>query len=239
MVRGPEEMTHVAGEGRGWGPVPVPIDLGIGCAENVVADESLLRAALAGARVAVLGDVAVSVGVGVSPAEAYLSRARAAACPVVRRSTGGSGLLHAPGDLAWTVVLPRRDPRIGGSYLAAYPRLGSGVSQFLEAFGVDARWIPAPGLSANYCTLSARGHVLMVGDRVLGGAAQHLTQNALLHHGFLPRTLDRPLIGRIFDLPGTDGVDRLTCLEELGLSEPAERQAEELAHALAEQLERR
>jgi lipoate-protein ligase A len=230
-------MARIAGEGCPSESVSVPIDVGIRCAENVRADEELLRTAVVGARVAVLGDITVSVGVGVAPSEAYLGRARTAGCPVVRRTTGGSGLLHAPGDLAWTVVLPRQDPRVGPSYVNAYPRLGTGVMRFLETAGVHARWIPASGVSSSYCTLSPRGYVLTVGDHVLGGAAQHVTQNALLHHGILPRTLDRPLIGRIFDLPITGGVGRLTCLEDLGLRERAERQAEALARALAEQLE--
>jgi lipoate-protein ligase A len=218
------------------GAVSVPVDAGIHCAENVRADEAILRRGAVGARVAVLDDVTVSVGVGVTPSSPYLARARAAGLPVVRRTSGGTGLLHAPGDLAWTVVLPRRDPRVGGSYVTGYPRLGAGAVRFLGAAGIRARWVPSSGSSTSYCTLGGRGHVLVVGDRILGGAAQHLTGNALLHHGILPRTLDRPMIERLFDLPAAGAVDRLTCLEELGCSEPSERQAEQLARALAEQL---
>jgi lipoyl(octanoyl) transferase len=230
-------VTRTARDERSSGKLRIPIDVGIRCAENVRADEELLRAAVVGGRVAVLGDATVSVGVGEVASATYLERARAAGIPVVRRTSGGSGVLHAPGDLAWTVVLPRRDPRVGPSYVTAYPRLGTGVVRFLEGAAVRAHWSPARGVSSSYCTLGPRGHVLTVGARILGGAAQHVTRTALLHHGIVPRTLDRPLIGRIFDLPRTGGVDRLTCLEELGLREPAEQQAEALARALAEQLE--
>jgi lipoate-protein ligase A len=216
--------------------VSVPVDAGIHCAENVRADEAILRRGAVDARVGILDDVAVSVGVGVAPTSAYLVRARAAGLPVVRRTSGGTGLLHAPGDLVWTVVLPRRDPRVGRSYVTDYPRLGAGVVRFLEAAGVPARWVPSSGSSTSYCTLGGRGHVLVVGDRILGGAAQHLTRSALLHHGILPRTLDRPMIEGLFDLPAEGAVDRLTCLEELGCSEPARRQAEQLATALSRQL---
>jgi len=231
-------LTRVAEEGVPSGAPAIPVDVGIRCVENVRADEAMLRRAVVGARVAVLGDIAVSVGVGVAPSAAFLDRARRAGCSVVRRTTGGSGLLHAPGDLTWTVVLPRRDPRVGRSYVTAYERLGTGVLRFLEASGVRAQWVPASGDSPSYCTLGPRGFVLTVGDRILGGAAQHLTQDALLHHGILPWTLDRPLLHRIFDLPATGGVGRLTCLGELGLPDPPERQAEGLARALAEQLRR-
>jgi lipoate-protein ligase A len=147
-------------------------------------------------------------------------------------------VLHAPGDLSWTLVLPRRDPRVGRSYVTNYPRLGAGVVRFLRTAGIRARWVPSSGNSSSYCFLGPRGYVLTVGDRVLGGAAQHLTRSALLHHGIVPRTLDRALIERIFELPLTGGVDRLTCLEDLGFTEAAEQQAERLSHALAEQLER-
>jgi lipoate-protein ligase A len=215
----------------------VPVDPGIHCAENVRKDEAILRRGAVGGRVAVLDDVSVSVGVGVDPSSEYLARARAAGLPVVRRTSGGTGLLHAPGDLAWTVVLPRRDPRVGRSYVTGYPRLGAGAVRFLDTAGIRARWVPSFGISSSYCTLGGRGHVLVVGDRILGGAAQHLSRNALLHHGILPRTLDRRLIGRVFELPAESGVDRLTCLEDLGYREPEERQAERLARALAEQLE--
>ena len=237
MSTGERDVKRAVGSGASSDIPPVPIDLGIRCSDNVRADEALLRRAVVGARVAVLGDIALSVGVGEALSAAYLGRARTAGCPVVRRTTGGSGLLHAPGDLTWTVVLPRRDPRVGRSFVNAYARLGTGVTRFLEAAGVRARWTPAPGVSSSYCTLSSRGLVLTVGDLVLGGAAQHLSREALLHHGTLPRTLNRPLIGRIFELPRTGGLDRLTCLEELGLRENAERQAEGLARALVEHLE--
>jgi lipoyl(octanoyl) transferase len=230
-------LARIAPEGGSSGPLFVPVDAGIHCAENVRADESILRRASVGARVAVLDDAAVSVGVGVDPSSAFLARARAMGLPVVRRTSGGTGLLHAPGDLAWTVVLPRRDPRVGRSYVTGYSRLGAGAVRFLETVGIRARWVPSSGTSPDYCTLGRRGYVLVVGDRVLGGAAQHVTRSALLHHGILPRTLDRPLIERVFDLPAEGGVDRLTCLEELGDSEPAGRGAVRLARALAEQLE--
>lgn len=229
-------MARAAAEEHSTAAVPVLVDVGIHCAENVRADASLLRRAVIGGRVGVLDEVAVSVGVGVDPSAPYLARARAAGLRVVRRSSGGTGLLHAPGDLAWTVVLPRRDPRVGRSYVNGYPRLGTGAVRFLETFGIRARWVPSAGTSPSYCTLGRRGFVLMVGDRVLGGAAQHLTRDALLHHGILPRTLDRPLIERVFDLPDRDGVDRLTCLEELGFSDTTAHAAERLARALAEQL---
>ncbi|MCI4360519.1 MAG: hypothetical protein L3J91_02345, partial [Thermoplasmata archaeon] len=86
------------------------------------------------------------------------------------------------------------------------------------------------------CLLGHRGRTLTVGGRAIGGAAQHLTGNALLHHGVLARTLDRPLVRRIFALPEAVAEEHLTSLEELGASAEPGRLADELGTALAASL---
>jgi lipoate-protein ligase A len=216
----------------------VRVDLDISCAENIREDERLLRAGLTTARVGVLADQAITVGVEVRLSTSYLARARASGLTVERRTSGGTAILHAQGDIAWSLVLPRGDPRVGRDYARAYGRLGSGVVRFLHERGVSAEWTTSPGLSAAYCLLGPRGSVLSVGERILGGAAQHLTGRALLHHGILPRTLDRSLLARIFNLTEARGLGRLTSLTELGQLEPAEVQAHRLAKVLARELSR-
>lgn len=186
-------------------------------------------------RTAVLTDAAVSYGVGERPSAHYLVAATEAHLPVVQRTTGGSGLLHAPGDLAWSVILPRTDPRVGTDYVHAYGRLGAGVVAFLAERKVVARWTDPPGTSPDYCILSARGSVLAVGDRVLGGAAQHLSAEALLHHGILPTGLNRPMLARLFRLSDRQ-LRSLTSLRELGVTDPPEQLAWKLAASLADSL---
>jgi lipoate-protein ligase A len=186
-------------------------------------------------RAAVLTDRAVSYGIGVRPEAAYLVRAANAGVSVVRRSTGGSGLLHAPGDLAWSIVLPRADPRVGRDYVRAYARFGEGVVRFLSERGVRARWLDPPGTDPDYCLLSARGLVLGHDQKILGGAAQHLTGGALLHSGIVPLEIDRPLLGKLFGL-STTAVNRLTSLRELGVEGPPEELAWKLAARLADAL---
>ena len=208
------------------------------CAEDVRTDEAILRRGVPAVRVAVLDDRAVSYGVGVRAAAPFLGRSAKEGVPAVRRTTGGTGLLHAPGDLAWSVVLPRGDPRVGRDFVRAYARLGEGVVRFLAERGVPARWQDPPGSEPDYCFLSARGLVLKHGEKVLGGAAQHLTSGTLLHHGVLPLELDRPLLRRIFRLSAT-AADQLTCLRELGIREESEPLAWKLAAKLADSLTRR
>jgi lipoate-protein ligase A len=211
-------------------------DRSIDCAGNVRADNALLRSGKRAFRVAVLSDHAISVGVGVRPDADYLERARAVGWTVVRRTSGGTAVVHAPGDLVWTLVLPRRDRLIGRDFVRAYDRLGRAVVEFLAARGLGAAWEPAPALSDAYCLLGSRGLVLGVDGRVLGGTAQHASGGALLHHGILPRTLDRPAIERVFRISASSGLDRLTCLEDLGVTESSRELAEQLESALVAEL---
>jgi lipoate-protein ligase A len=209
------------------------VDLRIDCAANVRADEALLLGGGPAVRVGVLSDHALSVGVGTGPGARCLVRARTEKLAVVRRSSGGTGVLHAPGDIAWSIVLPRTHPMVGRDFVHAYDRLGRGVTEFLRTQRQAAIWEAAPGLSEDCCLLGKRGRVLTVEGRVLGGAAQHATGRALLHHGILPRRIDRAMVQRVFGLSSPGPVDRLTDLAELGLTEGPAVAARKLADAIA------
>ena len=205
------------------------------CVDDVRTDEVVLHRGVPAVRVAVLSDRAVSYGVGVRAEAPFLARAAKEGVPIVRRATGGTGLLHAPGDLAWSVVLPRGDPRVGRDFVRAYARLGEGVVRFLAERRISTRWQEPPGSDPEYCLLSARGLVLKHGDQVLGGAAQHLAGGALLHHGILPLELDRPLLKRLFEL-STHSLNRLTSLRELGIVGGSEELAWKLAARISDTL---
>jgi len=198
--------------------------------------EGMLRAARPRVSVGVVRDLSVSYGVAEAEGASYLRRARAEGIATVRRSSGGSGIVHAPGDLVWAIVLPRSDPRVGRDFVRAYDRFGRGLVSLLAEWGREGRWVAAPGLSVEYCPLSTRGLVLEVDGRVLADAAQHLTGTALLHHGTLPRTLDRTRIARWFDLASPGPVDRLTSLDDLGIPDPADEVARKLADHLRSSL---
>ena len=221
-------------------PVPVRLVHGpVSCAQDLAADDALLAEGRLAVHVAFLSDRAISVGVAVPATAAYLDRARSAGLAVVRRSTGGTGVLHGPGDLAWSLVLPRGHPWVGSDYLRSFGRFGEGVRRWLSELGISSRWVDAPGLSEEYCLLGPRGQVL-AGDRgILGGAAQHRTRSALLHHGSITTRLDRTTLRRVFDLGGPGAADRLSSLEEAGLGpRPPEQLSAGLAEALARELER-
>jgi lipoate-protein ligase A len=200
--------------------------------------EDLLRRGVPAVHVAVVRGAVVSVGVGVPEDAPYLRRAEALGVATARRSSGGTGILHMDRDLVWGIVLPRSDPRAGRDFVKAYPRLGRGLVAALVGWGLAGEWAQAPGLSEEYCPLGHRGEVLEVGGRIVGAAAQHLSGGALLHHGTLSLRIDRDLLARVFRMDDPAAADRLVGLEELGVRDRPERLADQVGHALVDQLEK-
>ncbi len=209
-----------------------PVEL-LTAAENLAADEAAFAGPVPAVRTAVLRERALSVGIGVPGDAPYLRRARESGIPVVRRPSGGAGVLHEPGDLAWSLVLSRRDPRAGRGFVHAYSSLGSGVVDFFRSLGCSAEWVPAPGLSDDVCFLSGRGEVLAVGGRIVGGAAQRVNRHHLLHHGVISATIDRAALGRVHPEASARTLDRLGSLAELGVRSDPVVAAQRLALALA------
>jgi lipoate-protein ligase A len=184
---------------------------------NIERDEALLRVGGLAGRVAALRGPLVSLGVGQTLHDPVAVRARGAGIPVVRRHSGGSGLYHVDGDLAWTIVLPRTDARVGRDYTHAYDRLGAPLVGFLREFGLHAAWATPFDLSNSYCLFGGRGRVLTVDGRAVGGAAQHASAHAVLHHGILNLSVDRSRVSELFDIPRQLLNEKLTSLRELGI----------------------
>lgn len=229
MSRPPSSPFSDARTAR-WGAGPVPLTAFFGD------DDRRLRTGGIGARAAVLRDRSVSFGVGVESDAPYVRRARALGLPAVARSTGGTGLLHEAGDIVWSVVIPRGHPALQRGFTRAYPSLGAGTIAGLSELGVEARWEPAPGDSATYCTLGSRGSVLSVRGRILGGAAQHLTGAHLLHHGVVSGHVDSAAVAQIFDLPRNGPVARLGGLIDVGCAAAPADVADAVRHGLARDL---
>ena len=183
-------------------------------AANLVEDERLLAAAAPSWRVAEIAGPSMTLGVAQAGEPASAARAQAARIPVVRRRSGGTGLIHEEGDLAWAIVLPRSDPRVGRDFARAYSRLGAAVVEALSDLGLDAEWTPSAGVSDEFCLLARTGHALTVRGRAIGGAAQHLTRTALLHHGSLSVRVDRARLRSVFEIPMESLTHRVTSVAE-------------------------
>lgn len=209
---------------------PVPV---MTATDYTALDEELLRLGQRNARVATLSDSSLSVGVSQRDDARCIQKARELDIPVVRRSTGGLGVWHAPGDVVWSIILPRSDTRVGRDFSKAYARLGTATVRFLNGQGVSGAWAAPTGPPSECCLLSGQGAVLRVSDRTLGGAAQHITRDALLHHGVLPYRLDPARLQELFGLSRAVVNQHLTSLVEVLGARPATELARELGTALA------
>ncbi len=180
-------------------------------------DLELLRTGEEAVSVGSFSEMAVTLGVSQHGDFPGLPQALARKVPVLSRHSGGGSLLHRPGDVHFARVIPRTSPNFPPRFTQAYASLGAGVVSWLGFRGLEARWDPAPGSFPGYCLTSARGKVLAVGGRILGGASQHLSHEALLHHGAITLSLDLPLLETLFDLPRELAERQLTSLEKEGL----------------------
>ena len=205
-------------------------------AEHFAREQLALRAGAPTALVAVVGSPApvVSFGVGVHRAATYLADAQQVSVRTLARTTGGTGVLHGTDDVLWSLVLPRADPRVGRDFVRAYARLGAPIIAALGELGVPASWEEAPGLSVEYCPLGERGRVLASEGRILGGAAQHATREALLHHGAIAWAVDRVRIGELCRATPPAAIGRLAGVAEIAPGLAPERLADRVRTALVD-----
>ncbi len=128
--------------------------------------------------------------------------ARAEGLDVVRRITGGSGVLHH-GELTYSVVA-RIAPPFTDSIEQNYTLLSEAISAGLaRRFGVRAELEPSRperGLASGACFLTPALKELKVDGRKLVGSAQRRQKGAFLQHGALPLRTDYALHARLFGL---------------------------------------
>lgn len=217
-------------------PITTRVVNGVSVSEILAEDERALHAAAPWVRVAVVSDTAVSYGAGVAEDAPFLERCHGDGVPVVRRGSGGTGILHSRGDLVWSIVLPRSDPRFMAGYVRAYRQFGDGLVRLFAARQLRADWGAPPALSREYCPLGDRGEVLTIRDRVVSGASQHVTPQALLHHGTLPAAVNVDQVGWLFAIDDPATLGRLAGLRELGIRAANPALAEELARAIGDAL---
>jgi lipoate-protein ligase A len=100
---------------------------------------------------------------------------------VVRRPTGGRGLLHG-GDLTYAVAMPRPVGPEGGVD-QVYRHLAAGLIAGLARLGVEAAVARHDGPAGPICFAGQQGADLRVGDRKVCGSAQVRRAGAVLQHG--------------------------------------------------------
>jgi lipoyl(octanoyl) transferase len=106
---------------------------------------------------------------------------------IVRRPTGGRGLLHGA-DLTYAVAM-MRPPGDAGRVDAVYERIAGALITGLAQLGVTASVARQEGPSGPVCFAGQQGADLRVGERKLCGSAQVNLGPAVLQHGSI--LLDR------------------------------------------------
>jgi lipoate-protein ligase A len=126
---------------------------------------------------------------------------------VVRRPTGGKGLLHG-GDLTYAVAMPRPAGAAGGVD-AVYELLAGALIAGLAGVGVAAAVARHDGPAGPVCFAAQQGADLRVGDRKLCGSAQVRHGEAVLQHGsILLARLPFDETDLLLARPGTPAVTR-------------------------------
>jgi lipoate-protein ligase A len=100
---------------------------------------------------------------------------------VVRRPTGGQGLLHGP-DLTYAVVIPL-PTGAAGTVDAVYAMVAGALIAGLARLGVDAAIARHDGPAGPVCFAGQQGADLRVGERKVCGSAQVRRDGAVLQHG--------------------------------------------------------
>jgi lipoate-protein ligase A len=158
---------------------------GSDAAGNMAADEALLDDVAAGGaptlRLYRWAPPALSLGRFQPDADVDTDACARLGVEVVRRPTGGQGLLHGP-DLTYAVAMPL-PAGAAGSVDAVYQVLAGALIAGLARLGVDAAIARHDGPSGPVCFAGQQGADLRVGDRKVCGSAQVRRESAVLQHG--------------------------------------------------------
>ncbi|MDI6900332.1 MAG: biotin/lipoate A/B protein ligase family protein [Anaerosomatales bacterium] len=210
-------------------------------ARTMAIDRAVLRARADGAAPATVRVYrwripTVTLGRFQDEASVDLGACRRRGFDVVRRPTGGRGVLHDD-ELTYSIVASTRDGLPRGT-AASYRHLCAALAETYRSLGVDAALTERSRgeRSSAACYLHATNADLSLGAAKLSGSAQVWEREACLQHGSFVRTRDVTAEADVFRLDA-DAAGRLaattaTLADALGAAPAVEAIAEALAGAV-------
>jgi lipoate-protein ligase A len=142
----------------------------------------------------------VVLGYGQQADDADLEWCRCHGIPVLRRLTGGTGVIHR-GDLGIGLFLPSAHPWAGG-IRGLYGRFLEVLEPALRGLGARVTRIdeprPATRVRSPVCFLDQLADTLVVGTRKAVGCAQTRRRGAVLIHAAVLLGVDAEMYARVF-----------------------------------------
>lgn len=198
--------------------------------ENMARDEALLAEAAPAVRLYGWRPAAVSLGRAQTEKDVDAALAQAWGMDVVRRATGGGAILHNEEEVTYAVVLPLDHPGLPRDITGSFAFLSDGVVRALRALGLPAE---IESVSDNtretLCYVRKQGTNVMVNGRKISGGAQRRSDKAVLQHGTVIVRRDEERMARLFGAPLDQVRERVTSLEEEGVSVSRDKLVETLA----------
>jgi lipoate-protein ligase A len=184
----------------------------------------------------------VVLGYGQKSPDADLEWCGTQGIPVLRRLTGGTGVVHQ-GDLGVGLALPQAHPWAGG-IVGLYGNFLNVLEPALRSVGGEVSRLDDPRrgsrVRSSICFLDQLSDTLVVGSRKAVGCAQTRRRGAVLIHAAVLLGLDAELYSRVFRVPEEDVRAGLApAVEGADWRAVAEAVVQELAKALGTEINRR
>lgn len=167
--------------------------------ENMRRDEVLLARAEPALRIYGWAPETVSLGNSQTEADLDLDAVRSYGLDVVKRSTGGGGILHSASEVTYAVVVPFGYPGLPGDLPRSFGFLSSGVIGAMRDLGLLAELESMPDLTRDaLCYVRKQGTNVVVSGKKISGGAQRRTRSAVLQHGTVIVERDERRLARVF-----------------------------------------
>jgi lipoate-protein ligase A len=131
-----------------------------------------------------------------------LPACREAGVPVVRRMTGGRGVLHGT-DLTYAVASPTDGGRFSPGIMAVYRELSGVFVRFFRELGLVPEVKTYGGSdraerASAVCFATPSAFEILLDGRKVVGSAQRLMPHGFLQHGSIPLEPQQDVLARIF-----------------------------------------